>query len=72
MRRTVSPFLTVRSEGVKRILSLISMVMVRLALAATPGLPMAVSPPSSWPWPPAWLPLAKAAPDAASASMAKS
>jgi hypothetical protein len=45
---------TVTVEGVKRMLSVMSICTVRLTLAATPGLPMA-----SVPWPPAWLPAAK-------------
>jgi hypothetical protein len=49
-------------------LSVISTVTVRLALLATPGFPIAVSS-LSWPWPPAWVPPAKAAPDKANAAI---
>src|SRR5574343_795089 len=49
-------------------LSVISMVTVRLALLATPGFPIAVSS-LSCPWPPAWVPPANAALDIASAAI---
>ncbi|MCY1374215.1 hypothetical protein D9M69_615420 [compost metagenome] len=66
-KRTVSPCLTLMSAGVKRIESVMSTWTVRVTLAATPGLPTAAS--ASWPWPPAWVPEAKA-PAAASAAPA--
>src|SRR5690349_5049477 len=58
------------SAGVKRMPSVMSTLMVRVALAATPGWPMAASA-SPWPCPPAWLPVAEAPAAATAQSAAK-
>ncbi|MNT36831.1 hypothetical protein D3C72_1729380 [compost metagenome] len=55
-RRTVSPALTSMLAGVKRMASDMSISMVRVTRAASPGLPMGAEA-AGMAWP-AWLPAA--------------
>ncbi|KAG0737043.1 hypothetical protein G6F24_018106 [Rhizopus arrhizus] len=68
--RTVAPALTSMRSGVKRMASVMSTSMVRVARAASPGLPMGVDAAGmDMPWP-ACSPAACAAPATSRASAA--
>ena len=71
LKRTVSPALTCTCAGVKRMASVMSMSMLRVTRAASPGVPMgAEAAGMAWPACSPWAPAAKAVPVPSSAARA--